>query len=333
MKLEFDYSDGVLTLPEAIMNKVDRATKKDLKILFLIAAEPMSRVDFDAAAEMIALHAGVTRAELDASIGFWRGAGVISSAEQTATEQVPSVPERVPSVPARGEKKEDKESKKKIVSADELPQYTSDEIEALLARRAEASELIDLCQQTLGKMFNTMEINILLGLLDYLSLDREYILMLFAHCAERGKKSLKYIERMAFSLYSSEVETPAELEEYFKNLDAFDHNEKKVRDLFGMKGRAMTSKEKAAVTRWFGEWEFEFPVVERAYEITINNINKPSVGYTSAILERWHKEGYKTVADVEAGLAEYAKKKESAHAGSFDTDEFFEAALRRSYSK
>ena len=68
MKLEFDYSDGVITLPEAMINKVDRATKKDLKILFLIAAEPMSRIDFDAVSEKIALRAGVTRAELDASI-------------------------------------------------------------------------------------------------------------------------------------------------------------------------------------------------------------------------------------------------------------------------
>lgn len=326
MKLEFDYTDGVITLPASLAAKADRATKKDLKILFYLAAEPMVRVDFESAANFIALRAGVTRPELDASVAFWRGAGVISSPEETARQEIAPVQ-------TQNKGKEEKEGKKKVVSADELPQYTSDELEALLARRKEAGNLIDLCQQTLGKMFNTMEINVLLGLLDYLSLDKEYILMLCAHCAARGKKSLKYIERMAFSLYSSEVETPAELEEYFKNLDAFDSNEKKVRDLFGMKSRAMTAKEKSAVTRWFGEWEFEFPVVERAYEITINNISEPSVSYTSAILERWHNEGYRTVADVDAGLAEYAKKKADAHAGSFDTDEFFEAALRRSYSK
>ena len=323
MKINFDYSEGVLTLPVTIINKADRATKKDIKILLLIASEPMCRIDFEAASEQIALRAGVTRAELDASVAFWRGAGVIS------TEDSESAPkEKASPKPDAEEKKE-----KKIISADELPRYTSDEIEALLSRREDAKGLIDLCQQALGKMFNTMEINVLLGMVDYLSLDREYILMLVAHCVNKGKTSIKYIERMAFSLYSSGVETTAQLEEHFVNLDAFEQNEKKVRELFGMKSRAMTAKEKTAVTRWFGEWGFDISVVERAYEITVNNTNEASVNYTSGILERWHNEGYKTLSDVEVGLAEYKKKKAESHQGSFDTDEFFEAALKRSYSK
>lgn len=322
MKLRFDYSEGVLTLPLALVNKADRATKKDLRLLFFIASEPLCSVDFEKAADSIALRAGVSRAELDAAVGFWRGAGVlVFDGEEPKTEQKPL---------AVGA---DTQESKKLVSAGELPKYTSDEIEALLLRRKDAGKLIDNCQQTLGKMFNTMEINILLGLLDYLSLDGEYILMLFAHCAEKGKKSLKYIERMAFSLYASEIETPAQLEEYFKNIDAFEKNEKKVRELFGMKSRAMTPKEKACVTKWFSDLNFDFGVVERAYEITINNINEPSVSYTSAILERWHNDGYKTLSDVEAGLAEYKKKKEESTPGSFNTDDVFEAALRRSYSK
>ncbi len=319
MKLRFDYSEGVLTLPAALINKADRATKKDLKILFIIASDPLCQVDFESAADGLALRAGVTRAELDAAIGFWRGAGVLVFDDEEKKVDLP-----VASA---------KEEERKIVSADELPQYTSDEIEALLTRRKDANKLIDMCQQALGKMFNTMEINILLGLLDYLSLDGEYILMLFAHCAEKGKKSLKYIERMAFSLYASEVETPAQLEQYFKDLDAYEKNEKKVRDLFGMKSRALTSKEKTCISKWFSEWNFAFDVVERAYEITINNINEPSVSYASAVLERWHNEGYKTLSDVDAGLAEYKKKKDESTPGSFNTDDVFEAALRRSYSK
>ncbi len=322
MKLKFDYTSGVLTLPETIINKIDRATKKDIKILLLLAEEPMCRVDLEAASEKIALQAGVTRTELDASVGFWRGAGVLSYDDEEMPEKSVS----------KAEEKAEK-TQKKLVSADELPHYTSDEIEALLERREEAKGLIDLCQQALGKMFNTMEINVLLGLVDYLSLDREYILMLFAHCADKGKKSVKYIERMAFSLYSSGIETASALEEYFVNLDAFEQNESKVRELFGMKSRALTAKEKTAITSWFGEWSFDISVVERAYEITINNTNEPSVNYTSAILERWHNAGYKTLSDVEAGLAEYKKKKADSHQGSFDTDDIFEAALKRSYSK
>ena len=52
--------------------------------------------------------------------------------------------------------------------------------------------------------------------------------------------------------------------------------------------------------------------------------------YANKILERWFADGYKTVADVDAALADYKRKKSGG--SSFDVDEFFEAALRRTYN-
>ena len=323
MKLKFEYGSGVITLPASVIAKSERTTKKDIRLLFLIASEPLCLVDLDAGADAVAKSAGVDRTEVDAAIAFWRGAGVIALDDEAAKPQETNA----------ATEKETEPADKKLRSRDELPQYTSDEIEALLARRADAGKIIDGCQNALGKLFNTMEINTVLGLIDYYGLDGEYLIMLFAHCAEKGKRSLKYIERLTYTLYTEGVESASELEEYFKNLDAFEQNEKKVRELFGMRSRALTSKEKAALKSWFGEWGFDISVVEKAYEITINNIGEPSVNYTSAILERWHSDGYKTLSDVEAGLAEYKKKKDESTPGSFNTDDIFEAALKRSYSK
>jgi DNA replication protein DnaD len=68
-------------------------------------------------------------------------------------------------------------------------------------------------------------------------------------------------------------------------------------------------------------------LIRLAYERTIHATSKPSVMYASKILERWHTEGLKTPEAVEAS----EHKTDEPQSGNFDTEDFFEAALRRSY--
>ena len=62
--------------------------------------------------------------------------------------------------------------------------------------------------------------------------------------------------------------------------------------------------------------------------------NEASVPYANAILERWFSEGIKTLEDIEKAEEKRVEENQSEPKdGSFDTDDFFEAALKRSYSK
>ena len=103
-----------------------------------------------------------------------------------------------------------------------------------------------------------------------------------------------------------------------------------LRDLFGIGKRALIKREREAFFRWISEWEMPLDVIERAYEITVGSTKEPSVPYTNAILEKWHAKGLKTLADVEAEEAAKSPAAKPAM-GNFDTDDFFEAALSRSY--
>ena len=38
MKLKFEYGSGVITLPASVIAKSERTTKKDIRLLFLIAS-------------------------------------------------------------------------------------------------------------------------------------------------------------------------------------------------------------------------------------------------------------------------------------------------------
>jgi DnaD/phage-associated family protein len=96
--------------------------------------------------------------------------------------------------------------------------------------------------------------------------------------------------------------------------------------------RALTTKEKRFIDSWIVSFGYTFEIIKLAYEITIDKINEPSLNYANAILESWNVSGLKTEEAVRAQMAAEAEAKGEPAAGkSFDSTDFFEAALRRSY--
>lgn len=87
------------------------------------------------------------------------------------------------------------------------------------------------------------------------------------------------------------------------------------------------------VERWVCQMQYSDDVLRLAYETTVNATNDASIPYANTILERWYAEGYRTVQDVERALAEYRRKKAEGGNSSFDVDDFFEAALKRTYGE
>ncbi len=331
MAIKINYGNGVVVLPRAAVDKIGDAPQEYFGVLMmLLSLDGTLALDRAEAENEVAQAMGVEPQTVSLAFEYWRGAGLISfSARRAKKADVKQASEKTPdAVEAGAQKKESREAKKERSA--ELPKYTTEQIADLLEKRKEAALLIDECQRILGKMFNTHEVNIVLGLVDYLSLDGEYVLTLFAHCAKIDKKSLHYIEKMAFNLYDSGITSTAELIEYFRFLEKSEELVSRVRSIFGIGTRALTAKEKKILERWSGEFDLPFDMIEKAYDITVNATNSPSLPYANSILESWHSKGYRTLEDVEAAEAERRAQKVE---GSFDTDDFFEAALQRSYGE
>ena len=327
MAIKINYGNGVVVLPRAAVEKIGDAPQEYFSVLMtLLSLDGALALDRTEASEAVASALGMDTPTVDLAFEYWRGAGVISFSAKKGKTAKTEAQKAQPS-PQKAEAKAEAAQEKKSRSA-ELPRYTTEQISDLLEKRKEAALLIDECQRILGKMFNTHEVNIVLGLIDYLSLDGEYVLTLFAHCAKIDKKSLHYIEKMAFNLYDSGIADTAQLTEYFRFLEKSEELVSKVRSIFGIGTRALSAKEKKILERWSREFDFTFDVIERAYEITVNATNSASLPYANSILESWHSKGYRTIEDVDAAEAERKAQKVE---GSFDTDDFFEAALQRSY--
>ena len=320
MKLTFHYGTEVLTLPAALAEHVDKATKKDLRVLLALAADPLARIDPDAACRALESKLSLSAREVDAALAFWRGTGILVTAE-TEGEAAPILTEKTPTAPMP-----------RVVADKGLPVYSSDELAGVLERRRELAALVNECQRVFGKIFNNSEVATIAGLVDYLGLDGEYILLLLAHCVRMEKKSMRYVEKTAISLHDEGVLDAKALEERLHRIELMAGAMGRIRKKFGIASRELTTREKKYIEKWICVMQYSDDVLQIAYDITVHATGNASVAYTNTILERWYAEGYRTADEVQAAITEYRQKKQGASA-SFEVDDFFEAALKRSYGE
>ncbi|MBQ3176639.1 MAG: DnaD domain protein [Clostridia bacterium] len=330
MKIIPVYENQVFVVPQdKVCRRLSTATREELAVLLSVLADPVFTPSDRASALNL-----TEKTFLDALAG-WQRCGVLTIAE-VGDVPIPAEPEKKQEEPVREAAVTDKRPVKKSVHARrELPHYATADAADYLERHEEMRSLVDCCQNISGDMFSTAETEILIGLHDYLALSPEYIMLLFAHAKKLGKKSVRYVETLAIRFFDEGVTGYKELEERLQSIEKVDTVEQYIRQLFGLNSRALIAKEKAMVEKWVLTMHYDRPILEKAYEVTINNTGKPSISYANAVLENWYKAGLGTLEQIEASIAEYQKaheKSETKPEGtSFDTDDFFAAALRRSY--
>ena len=355
MKIQLNYGTAVATVPASALAVMDRATKNDLKVLLTMAADStiLTGASFGEIVSRLAVRVGCTPAQIEASLSFWRGAAVLNVLEdEEDTTAPPSVavkpddpkPAPTPSSPAEEEKQES--TVRKPRGEDRLPHYTTAELNDLLEARKEVSDCLVECQHIWGKVFNTHDTNVMLGFSDYLGLEWDYILTLLAFCVreqdKRGiKRSLRYVENLAFSFYDEGVTDLPALQEKIRRLEQTAEVEGSLRRMFGMGERALTPTEKKKFSTWLYEYQYGLDVITRAFEVTVDAKGSPNLKYMDAVLSNWNRDGLRTPADIEAAEARFqaqkadkmGKKPAADGAGSFDTDDFFAAAVRRSFGE
>ncbi len=322
MKLKIDGKQNNPILPRAVEPLLADADASDLRVLVYAALCDADGRDFEPkdAADALAL----SESEVRSSVKFWRGAGLLGvSRRQTDAAKQSEATARDA---AETDKKQLREKRRMRLNAAELCRVANE--------NAEFRSLLDAAQQTAGWIFNESEIEIVASLYSSLRLSGEFILSLVGYFVCKKEKPLRYVEKVAYDLIDKGITTPEALEEWLRQRESSESNEGVVRRLFGLGARALTARESAALNAWFDEYGYGEDMISLAYEKTINATGKPSIAYAASILRAWHEAGYKTPADVEnakggkksAGKPDGGKKPQS-----FDADDFFEKALRRSY--
>ena len=324
MKYKLNFGTSAAAMPCDVTGFLSRAGLCDMRVFVYLCS-----VGGNAEINEIAAAIGFSVDEVNSSLAFWRGTGLIledSKSADTSVRPKASVEKPVAA------KKEVVVETKKVASPDKMPSYTSDELAHILESQKEMAMLIDECNHILGKMLNFHEVNIIVGLIDYLALDNEYVLLLVKHCADIGKKTLHYIEKTAFSLYDDGIHTASALTAELSRREAAISIEGKVRKMFGIGARAFSTREKREVSSWINDMRYSAEIIEKAYEVSVDATGNPTIHYANTVLERWHSEGLLTLDEILNSYKEKGKKGSASApdvSSSFDTDEFFDAAVKR----
>lgn len=304
MKYLFQFGAGVANLPaDVLREKLSSCTEVEIKLLCGLASDPDFLEDYEAKADAFASSIGCRRDDLDRALEFWRGTGAVTRDGETARRQ------QVRS------------------SSSSKPHYTGAELAEIIETEG-IGGLIDECSAILGRVFNPTDINSFASMVHHLGVDGAFILMLCDYCVRLDKRSIAYVQKLAYNLYDDGIDTTEKLEAYIAAQDALAEMEGKLRRMFGIDSRSLTAKEKACFEQW-SVWGCSEEMIRMAYDITVEKTGKYAISYLDRVLQNWHRSGYRTAQDVENAQKEYAEARNKESSGSFDTDEFFEAALRR----
>jgi len=341
MAIEIQYGNEVVVLPGKAAKAASTAEKSDLAVLIALLSDASLCQGYDPSGSVreLALASMCTEDEVRAAVAFWRGAGVlsVSTGKQKKAQAAQRVKQPEPEVQTAP--KSETSGAVLLKKTDELPKYTTAELGDLLEARPDTAALLQECQNLFGKLFSTHEVNIVLGLTDYLGLDTEYVLILVTHycqyCKNLDKKpSLRGLEKLAISLYDRGITDMEALQQELLREEELQRTESKLRSLFGIGARALTAKEKRMFSDWLHTYKFDMEMITLAFEVGADASTDVNVSYVNSILSRWHAEEIRTPADVlaekEAHDAKRAKGKAAEQSGSFDTDDFFDAAMRKS---
>lgn len=325
-KIKLSYRFG--KLPEDMSELLKKADNTDLKVLLtlsLLAKRTTAEANIDDVIEA----SGLDASDVKASLKFWRGADVVVDAEEGETEDTePKAEETVAkkAVPTR--------RGAGLEGSGAAEDYGTAELADIIEKRIVSPYLIDEAQRIFGKIFRTYDIGILVGIVERHGFEEEAVLLMLNYAAGKGKKTMRYVEKFAIALYDEGITSNEAVAERIDKMLRSGELIEQIKRLYGIGGRELTTSEKKYFTDWTERYAFDLEVIRLAYDITVDNTQKPVPHYTNKILERWYTEGLRSADEVRSYTErQKAEKTGATVAKSYDTDEFFEAALRRSYEE
>ncbi len=330
-KITIKYKNG--RLPKNLSEAFDNADENDLKILLtlMMASDESGELPEDFSLAEV-LH--ISESEAAASLKFWRGAGLIGTAKTQRAQKKPEQTEHSAQTEQSVKEPTGRETRHRngvVAPLEDYSSYGSAALATLLEKRTVTAELINEAQRVFGKMFNTYDTGIVVWLVDELGFDEESVLAMLGFAARLGKKSLKYVEKLALSFYDGGYVDFEAVAGRIRTLEESAEVIGQIKKLYGVGSRALTTSEKNMFEKWTQKLGYGIDVITRAYEITVDNTKEPAPKYTNAIIEKWYAEGLRSLEDIEK--YEQARKSKADDGGvvkSYDVDDFFEAAFKRS---
>lgn len=204
----------------------------------------------------------------------------------------------------------------KLVPAAELPQYTAEDIASRMLSDAPMQTVRREAEQLYGRKLTTPEMNMLLGLRDYLGLPADVLMELIHYVfqeyrAERGHAgtpTMRRIEKEAYEWANQEIHTTAQAEDYLRRRQARRELAQQVLEVLQIHDRAPSRTERGYITSWL-DMGFGTDAIAEAYDRTVVATGARKWAYLNRILMSWHEKGLHTPEEIETGDPRAAGKR------------------------
>ncbi len=256
---------------------------------------------------------GLTERELRQTMERLCALGLVSAARK---EQPAPAPRRAAPADDRPGAAEPK-----LVPAAELPQYTAEDISTRMLSDGPMQTVRREAEQLYGRKLTTPEMNMLLGLRDYLGLPADVLMELIHYVfqeyrAERGHAgtpTMRRIEKEAYAWADQEIHTTAQAEEFLQRRQARRDLAQQVLQVLQICDRAPSRTERGYITSWL-DMGFGCEAIAEAYDRTVVATGARKWPYLNRILMSWHEKGLHTLDEISSGDPRAAGKHRAAAA-------------------
>ena len=182
-----------------------------------------------------------------------------------------------------------------IPAVPEKPNYTAEQLQAFKSDE-DTSRLLFVAEQYLKKPLSTSDMRTILFIMDKLGFSEDLTDYLIQYCVDRGKRDLRYIEKVALSWAGQGITTPKEAAALSGQYD------KAVYTIMRALGRSNTptKTEVSYIDRWRKLYGFENDVILTACERTVLATDSHRFEYADSILTSWYKAGVHHQSDIKS---------------------------------
>ncbi len=177
--------------------------------------------------------------------------------------------------------------------------------------------LLNQSQLIFGRNLKENETRTLVWLYDDLGLDIDVLFIILNHAKSVEKLKISFVQSLAVEWLNKGIDTVAAADEELRLMATANLAWSMVRSAFGLGPRKPTKKESEYANLWVNEWQMSKEMLEAAYDACVDATSGVSFPYIAKIIDSWHKNGYKTPADIKPHI-----KEEKNHGGAYDLDLF-----------
>ena len=170
-------------------------------------------------------------------------------------------------------------------SPEDLAQYRED---------SDLSRTVYMAEIYLGKPLSVTDLETLCYISEQLAFSPDLMDYLIEYCVDRGKKSIRYIEKVAIGWFEKGIST---VEDARIESRSFAENVYPVMKAFGLSGRNPGPSELDFIESW-NRMGLGTSLIIEACSRTLLAINQPSFRYANRILEEWKRQGVRSMEDV-----------------------------------